>query len=67
MGKFLEAEKVKQTAFKRQSAYFSDEAQGDGIYRNKPRPFCISENHSEENLFHDIRNPAIAYFKALVT
>ena len=62
MGRFLEAEKSRQTLFKSTPSYFSKEAQMAGMYRGKLRPFCLPASHSEENLFNEIRASAIAYF-----
>ena len=62
MGQFLEAERSRQAAFKASSPYFSDAARADGIYRRKPRPFCVPDECAEENLFHEIRQPALTYF-----
>jgi len=62
MGQFLEAEKLRQAAFKGSSPYFSDAARADGPYRGRPRPFCLPRECAEENLFHEIRTPALTYF-----
>jgi hypothetical protein len=63
MGKFLETEKLIQTKFKRESSYFSLPARKDGVYKGKPRPFCIPREYAAENLFQDVRQPAIIYFE----
>lgn len=63
MGKFLEAEKPIQTKFKYESPYFSISARKDGVYKGKPRPFCVPRENAEENLFHEIRLPALTYFE----
>lgn len=62
MGKFLESEKIRQTKFKAESSYFSKAAHKDGLYRGKPRPFCLPSGCAEENLFINIRQTAPAYF-----
>jgi hypothetical protein len=62
MGKFLEAEKQRLISFKTTSLYLSREAQADGIYRGKPRPFCLPRSSAAENLFPDIRHSILAYF-----
>ena len=54
MGKFLESEKLHQADFKATSPYFSDAARADGVYKGKPRPFCLPLEHAEENLFPEI-------------
>lgn len=33
-----------------------------GTYRGKPRPFCIADDHSDENLFEGFRSAALNYF-----
>jgi len=63
MGQFLDAEKLRQAALKKSSSYFTDAARADGIYKGKPRPFCLPREHAEENLFHEIRQAALAYFR----
>jgi hypothetical protein len=63
MGKFLEAEKPRQSAFKAGSAYFSEAARAEGFYRGKRYPFCLPQEGAEENLFSEIRTAALGYFK----
>jgi hypothetical protein len=63
MGKFLEYEKTQQTAFKLNSDNFSSLARNEGIYKEKPRPFCIPIEYARETLFKDIRQTALTYFK----
>jgi hypothetical protein len=62
MGKFLESERSRQAKFKADSLYFSDAARTDGVYKDKPRPFCLPLVCAEENLFSEIRKIAPAYF-----
>lgn len=64
MGKFLEAERRRQARFKANSSYFSETARLDGVYKGKPRPFCLPLECAEENLFSAIRQTAPAYFAA---
>ncbi len=64
MGIFLEQEKVRLTAFRASSPYFSDAARADGSYRGKLRSFCLPRDCAEENLFPCIRQSAPAYFAA---
>ncbi len=64
MGKFLEEEKKRQIPFKRTSGQFTGAARADGVYRRKPRPFCLPEDHARENLFTEIRDGALNYFKS---
>jgi hypothetical protein len=63
MGKFLVHEKEKQAMFKATSPYFSEDARQDGVYRKKLRPYCLPVDHAEENLFKEIRNLAVDYFR----
>lgn len=62
MSRWLEEEKIHQAEFKRSSAYFSEAARCDGLYKNRPWPFCLPRQHAEENLFSGIRPAAVAYF-----
>jgi hypothetical protein len=64
MGKFLETEKPKQGHFKATAPYFSQPARGEGVYRGKPRPFCLPVECAEQNLFPAIRQSAPAFFNA---
>lgn len=41
---------------------FSPAAQANGSYRGKPRPFCLADDCSAENLYVRIREDAIQYF-----
>lgn len=62
MGGFLENEKPKQTLFKTNSPYFSSQARLFGMYKGKPRPFCLPVEFAEENLFPEIRETAPRFF-----
>jgi hypothetical protein len=62
MGKFLESEKPIQTHFKTSSSYFSDVARSEGVYRGKPRSFCLPVESAEENLVPEIRETALFHF-----
>lgn len=62
MADFLEIEKLSQTKFKTTSSYFADESRSEGLYRGKPRPFCLPRAFAEENLFPDIRQSAVSFF-----
>ncbi len=64
MGKFLKAEKVRQVAFKLASDYFSAEAKPEGVYKGKPRPFCLPVAQAAENLAPDIRAQVLDHFRA---
>ena len=63
MAGFLESEKARQTAFKATKEWFSQEAQEDGEYKGRKRPFCLDLQHADENLFEGIRVQALDYFK----
>lgn len=62
MDSFLEQEKERQTRFKQTSPHFSDDARQDGIYKKRPRPFCLPKDYACENLFAQIRENALTYF-----
>jgi hypothetical protein len=62
MGRFLESEKTRLSIFKSTSKYFSEDAREDGVYKNKPRPFCLPRDHSDENVYSEIRKDVIEYF-----
>jgi hypothetical protein len=64
MSRFLNSEKVHQAKFKSSSPYFSAAAREDGVYMSKARPFCLPLEYAEENLFHGIRETALAYFRS---
>ena len=64
MGRFLEAEKHRQAKFKAGSSCFSEAARSDGVYKGKPRPFCLPLHCAGENLLPSIRQTAPAYFAA---
>jgi hypothetical protein len=63
VGYFLKSEKPKQTFFKTTSPYFSDLARLDGIYKGKPRPFCLPLDVAEQNLVPEIRESALSHFE----
>ncbi|MEN6580391.1 MAG: hypothetical protein ABFD05_07140, partial [Anaerolineaceae bacterium] len=62
MGKFLESEKPKQALFKHTSATISEKARAEGLFKSKPRPFCLPPEYAEENLYPPIRQAAMAFF-----
>ena len=59
---FRDKEKDRYRDLKRK--LFSNEAQDEGNYRGRTRFFCLSDEHSNENLYEAIRKPAIKYFEA---
>lgn len=63
MGKFLESEKPKQAAFKAIAPYFSDSARLDGVYKGRPRSFCLPIEFAEQNLLPEIRETALLHFE----
>jgi hypothetical protein len=64
MSTFLESEKIPQAKFKLESRFISDPAREDGVYKGKPRPFCLPLAHAEENLIPEARQTALDHFKA---
>ena len=62
MSRFLESEKPKQIRFKALSDTISENAKVDGLFKGKPRPFCLPSEYAEENLFPPIRQAAMAFF-----
>lgn len=62
MGGFLEREKPKQAEFKAVAPYFSPAARLDGVYKGKPRIFCLPIEYAEQNLVPEIRGSATAHF-----
>jgi hypothetical protein len=63
MGKFLESEKESQIKFKNSSPYLSEIARSEGVYKSKPYAFCLPVEFAEQNLFPEIREPALAHFR----
>ena len=62
MGKFLNAEKKRQAAFKSSSEYFSEPARADGVYHGHAYPFTLPTTNAGENLYAPIRQSALNYF-----
>ncbi len=65
MGKFLESEKLNQIHFKVSLTAISEAAQQDGVYRGKPRPFCLPVEYAIENLYPGIRKSVTDFFSSL--
>lgn len=59
---FRDREKERYTKLKPIPFLFSRAAQDNGNYRGKPRPFCLADDYSAENLYVIIRKDAIRYF-----
>lgn len=62
MGKFLNAERKRQAAFKAISEYFSEPARMDGEYHGHAYPFMLPTACAGENLYAPIRDAALVYF-----
>lgn len=62
MGGFLESEKKIQAEFKVNPSYFSEPARAEGVYKHKPRAFCLPVDLAEQNLVPEIRQSALAHF-----
>jgi hypothetical protein len=63
MRRFLTSEKPYQVEFKTNRNYFSEEAKADGVYKDHPYPFCLPRELAHENLFPEIREAILDYFK----
>ncbi|MCF8277919.1 MAG: hypothetical protein K9J17_14390 [Flavobacteriales bacterium] len=65
MGKFLEQQKKEQANWKLLTGHLTEQAKGQGYYApERPYPFCLPLENSDQNLFAPIRDSAIDYFKA---
>lgn len=62
MGKFLESEKPKQVHFKDTSSTISEQARAEGVFKAKPRPFCLPPEYAEQNLYPPIKQATMAFF-----
>jgi hypothetical protein len=62
MGHFLNEERKRQVAYKRDSQHFTDSARADGLHRNRAYPFLLPDTCTPENLYAGIRQPALDYF-----
>jgi hypothetical protein len=60
---WLESEKLNQAQFKATWPDFSSTSRADGVYKDKPRPFCLPRECAEENLVPAIRSTITNYFK----
>ena len=59
---FLAAEKKRQTSWKLTTKLLPRKAKEPGLYRGRLYPFCLPIDFSPHNLFHGIRDDALAYF-----
>lgn len=62
MGNFLESEKLNQIQFKDRSPTISETARVEGLFKEKPRPFCLPPEFAQENLYPPIRQQAMSFF-----
>ena len=60
--RFIETENQRLAAFKANPSNFTETARAEGFYKGKPYPFCLPREHAEENLYREIREPAMTYF-----
>ena len=63
MGEFLASEKIRLLEFKSKSAYFTDEARSNGVYKDHSYSHCLPLNYAEQNLFPGIREKALNHFQ----
>lgn len=63
MGKFLEEEKRRYISYKANSPHFPEEAKVPGLYKTRPREFCLPQHLAALNLFDGIRDDVQAYFR----
>lgn len=62
---FLATEKKRQLAWKLTSKALPREARVPGLYRSRMYPFCLPLELADYNLFHEIRDEALATFARL--
>jgi hypothetical protein len=60
---YLSGEKKLQTSWKLTSKALPRAAKKPGLYRNRMYPFCLPLEYAGYNLFHEIREDALATFK----
>jgi hypothetical protein len=60
---YLSGEKKLQTSWKLTSKTLPRGARKPGLYRNRMYPFCLPLEYAAYNLFHEIRDDAMATFK----
>lgn len=61
---FREKEKIRYRSIKPLTLLFSNSAQPNGNYRGRLRDFCLADGCSEENIFEDVRDSALGYFRS---
>ncbi len=62
---FLSVEKKRQLAWKLTTKSLPREARVPGLYRSRMYPFCLPLELADYNLFHEIRDEALATFARL--
>lgn len=70
MSSFIGLENARQSEFKQTSGSFTEEARADGVYlpsarsgNLNPLPYCLPVIHAAQNLYPEIREEALAYFR----
>lgn len=62
MAQFKQVEKLRQANVKANTPYLSVSARSHGLYKGHSYTFCLPREYAEENLYHEIRQPIMAYF-----
>lgn len=62
MASFLDLEKARYVRYKTNSPYIPSGGIAPGMYRGKPRPFCLPLSFAEYNLFEGVRDGVRRYF-----
>ena len=62
MGHYLESEKQRLQDWKQTTSFLTNTAREPGVYRGRPRAFCLPTSCASQNLFPGIRESAPAYF-----
>jgi len=63
MRNFLEEEKQRYIGYKATSGHLPDEARVPGIYKSRPREFCLPQHLAALNLYDGIRDDVQSYFR----
>ena len=64
VGRYLNSERRRLRRWKETTPYLSEKAREPGMYRGKPREFCLPKMCAEQNLYSGIRLLALGYFAA---
>jgi hypothetical protein len=62
MSRYLEYEKKRLLTWKATTPYLSSRAHAPGVFIGRERDFCLPVACAEENLYDEIRKPALEYF-----